>query len=189
MGFGGVDGAKSVKGTRGAKGAGIGHGAGWREGGAKRWGTVRKVLLVGVGVAALGLLPAAAVATPGSGVTGTVVAEGTSEGKLKVKTPPGRTDVTFRKITVEPGGSTGWHTHEGQLIAVVKAGTLTRTLDDCTVEVSPAGTTFIEPSGADHRHIGRNLGTEPVVLWVTYLLPEGSELSDDADAVECPATG
>ncbi|KDQ66575.1 MULTISPECIES: cupin domain-containing protein [Streptomyces] len=137
--------------------------------------------------AALGLVPAAAVATPGSGVSATVVAEGTSQGKLKVKTPKGRTDVTVREITVLPGGSTGWHTHRGQLIAVVKAGTLTRTLDDCSVEVSPAGTTFIEPSGKDHRHVGRNLGSEPVVLWVTYLLPEGSELSEDAEAVDCPS--
>lgn len=147
----------------------------------------RKALLVGVCVAALGLLPAAAVATPGSGVSGTVVAKGTSEGKLGIKPPKGATDVTFREITVQPGGSTGWHTHSGQLIAVVKSGTLTRTLDDCSVEVTPAGTSFIEPSGARHRHIGRNLGTEPVVLWVTYLLPAGSELSHDADAVECPA--
>ncbi|MCW8221130.1 cupin domain-containing protein, partial [Streptomyces griseolus] len=115
------------------------------------------------------------------------VAEGTSQGKLKVQTPKGRTDVTVREITVLPGGSTGWHTHRGQLIAVVKAGTLTRTLDDCSVEVSPAGTTFIEPSGKDHRHVGRNLGSEPVVLWVTYLLPEGSELSEDAEAVDCPS--
>ncbi|MEU9063438.1 cupin domain-containing protein [Streptomyces sp. NPDC048430] len=137
-------------------------------------------------VAALGLVPAA-VATPGSGVSGTVVAEGTSEGKLQVETPEERTDVTFREITVAPGGSTGWHTHRGQLIAVVKSGTLTRTLHDCSAEVTPAGTSFIEPSGAGHRHIGRNLGTEPAVLWVTYLLPEGSELSDDADAVDCPA--
>ncbi|MFC5071478.1 cupin domain-containing protein [Kitasatospora cinereorecta] len=155
--------------------------------GAKRRATLRRLMLVGVCVAALGLVPAAAVATPGSGVSGTVVAEGTSEGRLKVKTPEGRADVTFRKITVEPGGSTGWHTHRGQLIAVVKSGTLTRTLDDCSVEVTPAGTSFIEPSGADHRHIGRNLGTEPVVLWVTYLLPEGSALSEDADAVDCPS--
>ncbi|WNI27071.1 cupin domain-containing protein [Streptomyces sp. ITFR-16] len=159
----------------------------------ERRGTVRpghrgrlgKALVIGGCVAALGFVPSAAVATPGSGVSGTVVAVGTSVGKLKVKAPKGRADVTFRKITIEPGGSTGWHTHRGQLIAVVKAGTLTRTLDDCTVEVSPAGTSFIEPSGKKHRHIGRNLGTEPVVLWVTYLLPKGSELSEDADAVDC----
>ncbi|MER5554380.1 cupin domain-containing protein [Streptomyces sp. NPDC002793] len=152
----------------------------------KGQGALRKALLVGVCVTALGLVPAAAVATPGSGVSGTVVAEGTSEGPLRIDPPEGRADVTFRKITVQPGGSTGWHTHEGQLIAVVKSGTLTRTLHDCSVEVTSAGTSFIEPSGADHRHIGRNLGTEPVVLWVTYLLPEGSELSDDAAAVDCP---
>ncbi|MFF6932506.1 cupin domain-containing protein [Streptomyces sp. NPDC008312] len=176
MRFGGVVDASSANG--GTDGAGA-------TARTKR-SVLRKVLLVGVCVAALGLVPAAAVATPGSGVSGTVVAKGTSQGKLKVKTPRGGTDVTFREITVEPGGSTGWHTHRGQLIAVVKSGTLTRTLDDCSVEVTPAGTSFIEPSGAGHRHIGRNLGTEPVVLWVTYLLPEGSELSDDADAAHCP---
>lgn len=153
-----------------------------------RQGRLANALVIGGCVAALGFVPSAAVATPGSGVSGTVVAKGTSQGKLKVKTPNGRTDVTFRTITVEPGGSTGWHTHSGQLIAVVESGTLTRTLDDCSVEVTPAGSSFIEPSGADHRHIGRNLGTEPVVLWVTYLLPEGSALSNDADAVECDAT-
>lgn len=138
-------------------------------------------------VAALEFVPSAALAAPGSGVSGTVVAKGTSTGKLNVRTPNGRTDVTFRTITVEPGGSTGWHTHSGQVIAVVKSGTLTRTLDDCSVEVMSAGTSFIELSGADRPHIGHNLGTEPVVLWVAYLLPEGSALSDDADAVDCGA--
>ncbi|WP_405688746.1 cupin domain-containing protein [Streptomyces sp. NBC_00057] len=160
---------------------------GRQQGSRVRQGRLAKALVIGGCVAALGFVPSAAVATPGSGVSGTVVAKGTSVGKLKVKTPNGRTDVTFRTITVEPGGSTGWHTHSGQLIAVVKSGTLTRTLDDCSVEVTPAGSSFIEPSGSAHRHIGRNLGTEPVVLWVTYLLPEGSALSDDADAVDCDA--
>ncbi|WUS96450.1 cupin domain-containing protein [Streptomyces sp. NBC_00708] len=148
-------------------------------------GRLGKALVIAGSVAALAFVPTAAGATPGSGVSATVVAQGTSVGKLKVKAPKGRADVTFRTITIAPGGSTGWHTHSGQLIAVVKSGTLTRTLDDCSVEVSPAGTSFIEPSGKKHRHIGRNLGSEPVVLWVTYLLPRGSELSDDADAVEC----
>jgi len=159
-----------------------------QQGRQERWGQrgrPGKALVIAAGVAALAFVPTAAGATPGSGVSATVVAQGTSVGKLKVKAPKGRADVTFRTITIEPGGSTGWHTHSGQLIAVVKSGTLTRTLDDCSVEVSPAGTSFIEPSGKKHRHIGRNLGTEPVVLWVTYLLPQGSELSDDAEAVEC----
>jgi quercetin dioxygenase-like cupin family protein len=134
--------------------------------------------------AALAFGPVAALATPGSGVTGTVLAQGTSAGTLKIKAD-GRTDVVVRSITIAPGGSTGWHYHPGQLIAVVKSGTLTRTLQDCSVETSPAGSSFVEPSGAHHVHIGRNLGTEPVELYVTYLVPEGSPLSVDADAPEC----
>ncbi|MBV1938575.1 cupin domain-containing protein [Streptomyces sp. BV286] len=125
-----------------------------------------------------------ALATPGSGVTGTVLAKGTSSGTLKIKAK-GRTDVIVRSITIAPGGSTGWHHHPGQLIAVVKSGTLTRTLRDCSVETTPTGASFIEPAGARHVHIGRNLGTEPVELYVTYLVPEGSPLSIDADAPAC----
>ncbi|MFI1399804.1 cupin domain-containing protein [Streptomyces sp. NPDC020681] len=135
-------------------------------------------------LAAIATVPSAANATPGSGVTGTVLAQGLSEETLKLKAK-GPTDVTFREITIAPGGYTGWHYHPGQLLAVVKSGTLTRTLQDCSVEVTPAGTAFIEPSGARHRHIGRNLGSVPVVLYVTYLLPKGSPLSVDADAPPC----
>ncbi|MER5181164.1 cupin domain-containing protein [Streptomyces sp. NPDC002896] len=146
---------------------------------------VRKACIATGCVAALAVGPSSALATPGSGVSGTILATGTSAGTLKIKPPKGRADVVVRTITIEPGGSTGWHYHPGQLIAVVKSGTLTRTMDDCSVESSPAGTAFIEPSGPGHVHIGRNLGTEPVVLYVTYLLPEGSPLSIDADAPAC----
>ncbi|WP_151480570.1 cupin domain-containing protein [Streptomyces albicerus] len=134
--------------------------------------------------AALAFGSTSALATPGSGVTGTILAKGTSAGTMKVKAK-GRTDVIVRSITIAPGGSTGWHYHSGQLIAVVKSGTLTRTLQDCSVEATPTGTSFIEPAGAHHVHIGRNLGTEPVELYVTYLVPEGSPLSVDADAPAC----
>ncbi|GAA3370088.1 cupin domain-containing protein [Streptomyces sannanensis] len=150
----------------------------------KRRGRIRKAAVVASGVAALGLVPSAALATPGSGVSGTVLAKGTSDGTLTVKAK-GRTDVVVRTITVQPGGSTGWHYHPGQLIAVVQSGALTRTLDDCSVEVTPAGKSFIEPSGRHHVHIGRNLGTEPVVLYATYMVPEGAPLSVDAEAPDC----
>ncbi|MFI1012221.1 cupin domain-containing protein [Streptomyces sp. NPDC020965] len=133
---------------------------------------------------ALAIVPSAANATSGNEVTGTVLAQGVSKGKLKLKAK-GRTDVIVRTITIEPGGSTGWHYHDGQLLAVVQSGTLTRTLEDCSVEVTPAGSAFVEPSGAQHRHIGRNRGTEPVVLYLTYLLPHGSPLSVAAEAPPC----
>ncbi|WP_329319330.1 cupin domain-containing protein [Streptomyces sp. NBC_01262] len=149
-----------------------------------RMGRIRRGALVVAGVAALAVVPSAALATPGSGVSATILAKGTSEDGLKIKTK-GRTDVVVRTITIEPGGSTGWHYHLGKLIAVVQSGTLTRTMADCSVEVATAGQSFVEPDGANHVHIGRNLGTEPVVLYVTYLLPEGAPLSVDAPDPGC----
>ncbi|MEU3463195.1 cupin domain-containing protein [Streptomyces sp. NPDC006733] len=146
---------------------------------------IRRASAVAGCVAALGLLPSAALATPGSGVTATVLAKGTTAEGLKIKTK-GRTDVVVRTITIAPGGETGWHYHQGPLIAVVQAGTLTRTLADCSVERSSAGQSFVEPDGARKVHNGRNLGTVPVVLYVTYLVPEGAALSVDAADPGCP---
>ncbi|WP_323450700.1 cupin domain-containing protein [Streptomyces yaizuensis] len=129
-------------------------------------------------------VPSAANATSGGGVTGKLLAQGVAEKRLKLKAK-GPSDVVVRTITIDPGGSTGWHYHDGQLLVVVKSGTLTRTLHDCSVEVMPAGSAFTEPAGAEHRHIGRNLGTEPVVLFATYVLPQGSRLAEDVDAPSC----
>lgn len=33
-------------------------------------------------------------------------------------------DYIFREITIAPGGSTGWHSHDGQLFGVVREGVL-----------------------------------------------------------------
>ena len=117
-------------------------------------------------------------ATPGIGVGSTTLAAGTAPDGIAI-TSREKTDVAVLEITIAPGGSTGWHYHDGQLIAVVKSGTLTRTLHDCSVEVSSRGASFVEPAGRDRVHIGRNLGTEPVVLLVTYVLPTGRPLSED----------
>ncbi len=140
---------------------------------------LRQPFVVLAAALALVGIPAAVSATPGSGVTGVILAQGESDDGIVIR-GRGTTDVVVREITVQPGGSTGWHYHDGQLIAVVKQGTLTRTMDDCSVEVTPAGGSFVEPRGRNHVHIGRNLGTEPVILMVTYVLPEGKPLSQDA---------
>ncbi len=139
------------------------------------------VLLCGATVA---MVPAAAAATPGSGVSGTVLGKGTSNDTIEVENG-GRTDVVFRHIVIEPGGSTGWHYHPGELIAVVHKGTLTRTLDDCSIQVNSAGQSLVEPAGDRHVHLGRNLGAEPVELYVTYVIPAGAPLSIDANEPSC----
>ncbi|MFD3695935.1 cupin domain-containing protein [Streptomyces sp. NPDC058646] len=92
-----------------------------------------------------------------------------------------------REIVIAPGGCTGWHYHRVQLNAVVLAGTLTRVLHDRTVEVHPTGTTFVEPAGIGHIHLGHNLGSDPVVLHVTPALPAGTPFSIPAPT-PCGAT-
>ena len=125
-------------------------------------------------LAALLVLPATASATPGSGVTGTILTQKTV----------GHTDYTLREITIQPGGYTGWHFHDGKLYAYVKAGTLTHNLADCSIDgIFGTGRAFTEQP--DQVHIGRNLGSTPLVLEVLYVLPAGSPLSEDAPNPGC----
>jgi quercetin dioxygenase-like cupin family protein len=140
--------------------------------------SLRRAVLAGIMLAALTVTvaPGVADATPSSGVTGTILSTTTVAGK----------DYILREITIAPGGTTGWHYHDGTLYAVVAQGTLTHDMSDCTVNgVYGPGSAFTEPSGADHVHIGRNLGTTPVVLYVLYVDPAGSPLSEDAPNPGC----
>ena len=41
------------------------------------------------------------------------------------QTTLGGKDDILREITIDPGGSTGWHWHDGNLFGVVRQGTLT----------------------------------------------------------------
>jgi quercetin dioxygenase-like cupin family protein len=137
---------------------------------------MRLAALVAGVASTLALTATTANATPPSGVTGTIIAQTTVDGK----------DIIVREIMLDPNGTTGWHWHEGTLYAYVKKGTLTHNDADCTTkDLYPAGSAFVEPAGADHVHIGRNLGNTPVVLEVVYVLPHGSPLSDDAPNPGC----
>ena len=77
------------------------------------------------------------------------------------------------------------HYHPGELIAVVHKGTLTRTLEDCSVQTTSPGQAIVEAAGDRHAHEGRNLGTEPMELYVTYVIPAGAPLAIDAADPGC----
>ncbi|MEU3183326.1 cupin domain-containing protein [Streptomyces sp. NPDC006923] len=136
-----------------------------------------RVGLTGVTVAGLSLSAGTATATPGGpGVTGRIVTQTTVAG----------TDYILREITVPPGESTGWHFHDGPLLAYVKQGTLSHFGHTCQSDgVYRAGSVVTEPSGAGNVHIGRNLGTIPIVLEALYVLPHGKPLSEDAPNPGC----
>ena len=134
-------------------------------------------VLITVAIAASSLAaPAPVSATASIGVSATVLWQSTANGL----------DYVYREITIAPGGSTGWHWHTGRLYGAIRQGTLTHNMADCSVDgIYPAGSGIFEPSGADHVHIGRNLGNTPVVLQVLYILPTGSALSEDAPDPVC----
>jgi quercetin dioxygenase-like cupin family protein len=132
-------------------------------------------LFAAVTVPASTVFSPTAFATPGVSIDAVVISQGTVNG----------VDYITKEITIQPGGSTGWHYHDGRVFGVVREGTLTRTMADCTDVVSPTGSAVTEDSGANHVHIGRNLGPVPVVLWVDYIEPAGSPQAVDVPDPGC----
>lgn len=84
----------------------------------------------------------------------------------------GPATVTVRKLTIEPGEILPWHHHPGRAYNVVLSGTLTAE-DGCGgEEVVTVGQSFEEVIGRVHR--AKNLGTVPLVVINTFIVPQGS---------------
>lgn len=127
-------------------------------------------------------------ATPPSLLTNVPLARGTnvSDGTIPLQVG---TDVAMAQITVEPGGSSGWHSHPGGAIIVVKTGTVTvyRSIgSQCQSTTYSAGQAFIERPGEVDQVL--NESTAPYVLFVTFPhVPQGvSARTDEPDPGTCP---
>jgi hypothetical protein len=122
------------------------------------------------------LSPVTAFATPSADTEAVTISQAAVDG----------IDYITREITIQPGGSTGWHYHDGRVFGVVREGTLTHNKADCTVDgVFGAGAPITEESGPNNVHIGRNLEPIPLVMWVVYIEPAGTLLSVDAPDPGC----
>lgn len=134
--------------------------------------TKRRILrLAGIASAAiLGSSMGIAFATPGVGVSGTVLGQGLAMERVKTRGNQPY-DVVVQSITIAAGGHTGWHTHPGIAVAIVKQGALTvYDADDpsCSPERYEAGDVYVD-AGYGHVHIAfADADTETEVL-VTYL--------------------
>ena len=117
-----------------------------------------------------------AAATPAVGTAAVTLTQNTVDG----------VEYTLREITIAPGGSTGWHYHDPVVFGIIRSGTLTRTVGNCQVDGTfPAGAAVAEEQGPGHVHVGHNLGTEPLVMWVNYVAPVGTPLSVDVPDPGC----
>lgn len=128
-----------------------------------------------------------ALATPSSGLTSVPLARGADVSAGTIPLQVG-TDVAMAQITVVPGGSSGWHSHPGGAIIIVKQGELTvyRALgSQCETSTFSAGQAFIERPGEVDQVV--NTGTVPYVLYVTFpRVPQGdSARIDEVDPGTC----
>jgi quercetin dioxygenase-like cupin family protein len=97
----------------------------------------------------------------------------------------GETGFVFEEVTLDPGASTGWHSHPGPLLVVVRSGTLTHEARGRSIRTFVAGQAFIELPGSGNEHCGRNLGDEPVTLEVLFIAPGTS--GQGLDVLACSA--
>jgi len=119
-------------------------------------------------------------ATPGSAATVQLLSSGFLPEPIRVKVKDDSkfnmdvTQLQTYKITIAPGGYTGWHQHGGPHLIIVASGTLTYYEGDdptCTGVDYPAGSAILDP-GFD-THFAGNEGSVEVVTYVTQMLPEG----------------
>jgi quercetin dioxygenase-like cupin family protein len=127
-------------------------------------------------------------ATPPAGFTSVPLALATNQSDGTIPLKAG-TDIAMAQITVDPGGSSGWHSHPGGAIVLVKEGTVTMQESvggKCMTMTYTAGQGFVERSGQVLQAVNR--GTIPYVLFVTFpRVPHGeSPRTDEPDPGTCP---
>jgi quercetin dioxygenase-like cupin family protein len=165
----------------------------------------KKTLILPLLIAlALVALAAPAVATPPEGILSAIVFARASfadptDVKFKINLPgPGREvirvnnsqETVVQQLIFAPGGHTGWHSHPGPVVVLIKSGQLSFYDGEeptCTVRTYSVGEAFID-SGQGHVHIARNEGTENLELWAIYFdVPPGGSPRIDADSPgNCP---
>ncbi len=146
-----------------------------------------------------------AMATPSSGFVGTTLALGRfgpidvlnsvvlpgNSGKVwtALQKTQGLSDVYVQSNVWQPGGTTGWHTHPGQSLIVVTAGTITvyeGSDPGCKPRVYTQGMGFVD-AGGSHVHIIRNEGSVEAQTIAVQLIPASATRRIDAPAPgNCP---
>ena len=109
--------------------------------------------------------------------------------RIKFQTK-GPADVQVQTVTIDPGGSSGWHHHPGMVLVAVDSGTVTFVDNACnTTDYGPDsenGSVFVE-SGDEPGEV-RNTTDHPATVYATLIAPNANpavfRLEDDARV--CP---
>jgi quercetin dioxygenase-like cupin family protein len=153
-------------------------------------------LAAGTAIVAATVLVLPALATPGSGFSGApqslapfapmdVKADKTDHWDLLLKTKD-VSDVGVDRLTIQPGGYSGWHTHAGATFVTITSGEVTwYDGERCTITKYKAGEGFVEP--ANHVHQVANASDGVVTIVAVQMRPRGTAGRIDAPApTSCP---
>ena len=150
--------------------------------------------------------------TVATGFVSTAVARGNA-GAFHIRSTDGfvveikakdNTDIAVSNVVVAPGGSSGWHSHPGPVLVIVKTGAITfyragkhggQNGDDekgdnengnngsnaptCSRTVYPAGSAFVEVPAPGHVMLAKNEGATEATVTATYFAPPGAALRID----------
>ena len=119
-------------------------------------------------------------ASPGSGITSTVLATGDlnadvqfNHDRIKFQTK-GPADVRVQRLDFAAGAYTGWHHHPGVVIVTVASGLITTVDHNCQTKTygpgSPNGSVFVEGHDTPMEARSASGGT----VYATYVAPNAS---------------
>ena len=160
--------------------------------------TKKQLAFGGIVAAVVASVAGAALATPGSGTTGVVVARAAFPDQVNIKLSlkdddRGRETVQVRnaednvmqQIIFAPDGHSGWHSHPGPAVILIKSGELTFYQEEagrCVSRTYSAGEALID-SGQGHAHLAHNTSAGETEVWVTYFdVPAGGSPRIDVPA-------
>ncbi len=144
-------------------------------------------------LALVAIVAGTVLATPSNMFVGTPLARGTTSGAVHFNTPEvkfqtkGDVLLATNSVTIQPGGSSGWHFHPGVTLVSVASGTVVRYDAHCMATVFGPGSAFIE--SGNHPLNVRNEGDTPAVNIVTFIVAAGTTnpgLRIDAPNPGCP---
>ena len=81
--------------------------------------------------------------------------------------PDGPVNITSAMVTIPPGGTTGWHSHEVPLVAHILEGELTVDYGEKGTKTYRAGDSVLEAMNWPHN--GTNTGDVPMRLIAIYM--------------------
>ena len=101
------------------------------------------------------------------------LAQGTSYDNNVIVHLKGPSDVLQAQLVFQPGAATGWHTHPGPVVVVIKSGALSETHSDGCTTVHPAGSVFFEARNEVHNALNQTSAVTEV--YAMFLSPEGAQ--------------